>query len=343
MNRDQEGTWRRLVGGTKVKLVSTGVAVLMATSLQVMAQSGNNNVQRGGYNPAANHQDGDSGPRSGNNNVQRGDYNPAANHQDGDNIRRGSNNNIQRGGYNPAANHQDGDNIRSGGNINIQRGDYNPAANHQDGDVFARRGTRNGRANKRWDYRLDNRRRYQTYNKYRNNWNDQRTYLQSNLAYFNQLAQLDRARQAQLDAQMRAAYLAYHNNQWNGPYGWDSYSDPLFLDYLQSNNPSVLQTILAALDLGADDGYLYSSNWGTERSQLARNMARIHQLALDGRITPDQERALLAQLRAQFMAYHGNRWDRTVGWSQYSDPRFVDYLNTRNPSLLMTIRAYLVR
>jgi hypothetical protein len=194
-----------------------------------------------------------------------------------------------------------------------------------------------------WNNNMDNRRRYQAYRQYRNNWKQQRAYLHNNLARFNQLALMNQLQQQQLDSQMRAAWLAYHNNQWNGPYNWNNYSDPRFLDYLQTSRPSLLQTILSYLGLGSNDNYLYSSDWDVERDELAYNMARIHQLAVEGRITRAQEQMLMDQLRAEFVAYHNNTWSGPVNWSQYSDPNFVDYLNNSRPSLLSTVRDLLVR
>lgn len=109
-------------------------------------------------------------------------------------------------------------------------------------------------SNNNWD--RSDRRRFQATRRF-NNWNDQRTYLRSNLSRFNQLARLNQLQQAQLDAQMRSAFLAYHNNRWAGSYGWNEYSDPMFLDYLQTNNSSLLNSILAALGL-AGGGYIDS-------------------------------------------------------------------------------------
>ncbi|HIA52854.1 MAG TPA: hypothetical protein EYN91_12330 [Candidatus Melainabacteria bacterium] len=70
-----------------------------------------------------------------------------------------------------------------------------------------------------------------------NNWNDQREWYRHNMR------NMQRARQAQLDAQMRAQYLAYRNNNYNGPYGWDMYSEPGFLDYLHMRSPGLLNSI----------------------------------------------------------------------------------------------------
>lgn len=195
----------------------------------------------------------------------------------------------------------------------------------------------------RWDSSLSNKARYQTYRKYRNNWSDQRTYLNANLRRFNQLSALDRQQQQALDNQMRAAYLAYNNNNYNGAYNWDVYSNPQFLDYLQRSKPSLLQNLLSGIGLGGTDNYLYSSDWNDERSQLAQNMSQIHQLAASGRITSSQEQALISQLRTEFMAYQNNQYSGNPTWTQYSDPGFVDYLNNRKPSILMTVRDYLVR
>lgn len=74
-----------------------------------------------------------------------------------------------------------------------------------------------------------------------NNWNDQREWYRHNLR------NLQRDRQRQLDAQMRAQYLTYRNNNYNGPYGWDNYSEPGFLDYLHMRSPGLLNTIRSRL------------------------------------------------------------------------------------------------
>jgi murein L,D-transpeptidase YcbB/YkuD len=198
------------------------------------------------------------------------------------------------------------------------------------------------RAN-RWDAKLDNKSRYKTYQHYRNNWSAQRNYLNSNLARFNQMAALNQQQQQLLDSQMQAAYLSYNHNNYNGAYNWSAYSNPQFLDYLQNNKPSLLQQILGALGLGGNDCYLYSSDWNDERSQLSQNLGNIHQLAVEGRITSQQEQTLVGELRPEYMSYKNNSYNGNPSWSQYSDPGFVDYLNTRKPTILATIRDYLVR
>ncbi|CAN5242844.1 hypothetical protein BH10CYA1_BH10CYA1_09100 [soil metagenome] len=70
-----------------------------------------------------------------------------------------------------------------------------------------------------------------------NQWNSQRT------LYRNNWNRVSRQRQQDLDAQMRAQWLAYHHNDWNGNYSWNTYNDPRFLDYLHTSNPSLLTTL----------------------------------------------------------------------------------------------------
>jgi|GEM_PF-350136 hypothetical protein len=79
----------------------------------------------------------------------------------------------------------------------------------------------------------------------RHNWIEQRQYMRDN--WRARRARMSALQQQQLDAQLRAQYLAYKNNQYNGPYSWDMYSDPSFLDYVQTRNPSLLTTIRSVL------------------------------------------------------------------------------------------------
>jgi hypothetical protein len=79
----------------------------------------------------------------------------------------------------------------------------------------------------------------------KHNWNEQRAYMRSNWGA--RRARMNAAQQQQLDAQLQAQWLAYNNNNWNGQYTWDQYSDPQFLDYIHNNNPSVLTTIRSYL------------------------------------------------------------------------------------------------
>ncbi len=89
-----------------------------------------------------------------------------------------------------------------------------------------------------------NRRRVAANNRWnwnQHNWNDQRSYLRDNWRQRN--GRLSARQQQQLDARMRAQWLRYHNNNWNGQYTWDQYSDPQFLDYIHNNDPSLMSTI----------------------------------------------------------------------------------------------------
>ena len=68
-------------------------------------------------------------------------------------------------------------------------------------------------------------------------WNGQRT------LYRNNWNRMSHQRQQELDAQMRAQWLAYHHNNYEGDYTWNNYNDPRFLDYLHTSNPSLLTTL----------------------------------------------------------------------------------------------------
>lgn len=70
-----------------------------------------------------------------------------------------------------------------------------------------------------------------------NNWNDERSY------YISKWNTPSAAARARYDAQMRENWLRYKNNNWNGNYSWSTYNDPRFIDYLHTNNPSLLTNI----------------------------------------------------------------------------------------------------
>lgn len=75
----------------------------------------------------------------------------------------------------------------------------------------------------------------------KHNWDDQRDYLHNNwMARRNNLSASQRRA---LDAQLRAQWLAYHNNSWNGGYNWNMYNDPAFFDYMHTNNPSFVNKL----------------------------------------------------------------------------------------------------
>lgn len=82
-------------------------------------------------------------------------------------------------------------------------------------------------------------RQYQTAN---NDWND-RDWSGQRTLYRNNWNRVSHEQQQQIDAQMRAQWLAYHHNNYNGDYTWNQYSDPRFLDYVHRSNPSLLNTL----------------------------------------------------------------------------------------------------
>ncbi len=136
--------------------------------------------------------------------------------------------------------------------------------------AFAEDYNRNGHYsnnNSRYSHK-DSRNRYSNYSKYnkkrsqynnqynssnnvnnkwdwnQHNWNDQRAQLRANWRRNNNMSSVQ---QQQLDAQMKAQWLQYHNNNWNGTTTWDQYSDPQFLDYVRTSNPSLLTTLRSSL------------------------------------------------------------------------------------------------
>lgn len=97
-------------------------------------------------------------------------------------------------------------------------------------------------------YPNQNRQRVAVNNKWnwdKHNWNEQRSQLRNNWRQRND--RFSAQQQQQLDAQMRAQWLRYHNNQWNGPNNWSQYSDPNFLDYVHNNDPSLMTRIRSAI------------------------------------------------------------------------------------------------
>jgi hypothetical protein len=78
-------------------------------------------------------------------------------------------------------------------------------------------------------------------------WNDQRTQLRQD--WKDRHNHLSAVQQQQLDAQLKAQWVEYHHNSWQGQTSWDQYSDPQFLDYLHTKNPSLLTTIRNAFGI----------------------------------------------------------------------------------------------
>jgi hypothetical protein len=71
-------------------------------------------------------------------------------------------------------------------------------------------------------------------------------------------------------------------------------------------------------------------NWNWERNQYRHHWHKLNQ---------DHQKELDAEMRAQWLAYHHNRWHGSYTWNNYRDPRFLDYLHRTNPSLLTRLRT----
>lgn len=74
------------------------------------------------------------------------------------------------------------------------------------------------------------------------NWKEQKDYLKCHWRRHDE-HRMSAQQQQQLDAQMRAQWMQYHNNKWQGNPTWNQYSDPGFLDYIHNRNPGLLQTL----------------------------------------------------------------------------------------------------
>jgi len=75
------------------------------------------------------------------------------------------------------------------------------------------------------------------------NWTHQRSIYRSHWNH------ISREEQRELDAQMRAEWLAYHHHHWNNAYSWNMYNDPGFMDYLHENDPGLLSTLLSYMGI----------------------------------------------------------------------------------------------
>jgi len=74
------------------------------------------------------------------------------------------------------------------------------------------------------------------------------------------------------------------------------------------------------------------ANWDQRRSYYSNNWRRVS-LA--------QQRAMDAEMRAHWDAYHHNNWNGAYGWSNYNDPGFLNYLHNNNPNLFTRIGTYI--
>jgi hypothetical protein len=126
------------------------------------------------------------------------------------------------------------DNNNDNRNINRSTRNRHRAYQRQRAKAIAKDQRRYNRTNQRLAY-SDN------WNWNQHDWNDQRAHLRNNWRQNHD--RLSLAQQQQLDAQMKAQWRQYNNNNWNGQYTWDQYSDPRFLDYIHTRNPSLVNTI----------------------------------------------------------------------------------------------------
>ena len=73
-------------------------------------------------------------------------------------------------------------------------------------------------------------------------WQQERGLYRSNWGRVNS------AQRRQYDSQLQAQWRAYHHNNWNGQSNWNNYNDPAFLDYVHTQNPSLLTNLRSILN-----------------------------------------------------------------------------------------------
>lgn len=111
----------------------------------------------------------------------------------------------------------------------------------------------------------------------------------------------------------------YSNNGYRGNNRWN-----------RSNNRSSRYNANRSANWNWD-----AHNWNDQRSYLKSHWNR-HD---DRRMSAQQRQQLDNQMRAQWMQYKNNNWRGNTTWNQYNDPGFLDYIHTRNPSLMQTLRT----
>lgn len=93
---------------------------------------------------------------------------------------------------------------------------------------------------------------------------------------------------------------------------------------------------------GYKHGYKYNRyKHGYKNNRYSWNEERGLYRSHWGRVSANQRARYEAQLATQWRAYHHNNWNGRADWNNYSDPAFLDYLHTSNPSLLTSIRTVL--
>lgn len=95
-----------------------------------------------------------------------------------------------------------------------------------------------------YNNQIKNARRYGT--PYPTHWNDQRSYFSQNWSRRNN--NYSRAQREALEAQMRAQWNAYNPN-YRGPYSWNQYNNPQFLDYVHTRNPGLFTNLRTYLGI----------------------------------------------------------------------------------------------
>lgn len=82
----------------------------------------------------------------------------------------------------------------------------------------------------------------------------------------------------------------------------------------------------------------WNTHWGNTWDNQ-RDWYGHHLRGMNAQRVSVRQRQLESQLRGQYVQYHNNAYTGPYGWTQYSDPAFIDYLHVRNPSLLTNMRT----
>lgn len=104
--------------------------------------------------------------------------------------------------------------------------------------------------NNRNNYNKHNQNNQKKYWKAQTKANRNLSWDQQRALYRSHWSKVTPAQRQTYDAQMRAQYRAYRHNQVgaNG-YGWNNYSDPAFLNYVHTSNPTLLQQLGGVLGI----------------------------------------------------------------------------------------------
>lgn len=86
------------------------------------------------------------------------------------------------------------------------------------------------------------------------------------------------------------------------------------------------------------DRAYWNTHWGNTWDNQ-RNWYGYQFRNMSARRASARQRMLENQLRDQYVLYHSNTYTGPYGWTQYSDPAFIDYVHVRNPGLLTQLRS----